>query len=226
MWRLLRTEITYNRALLAVLFVFDILFLAVFALFGGEEIVKSQPGVMGLMWALSVIFSVFYMMDLARTRRNRLLMAVPLPPAAISRARILIFLVFWGFLSAGFWAVHLIFHSALFEWETLNAFLSLTGSVVFIHACYLLARDVKYTLTNRRVFRLAVGELISALIPLALMIVFVMVFVVKGAFTEKIGEAGSRLFSSLQGGVLFLALGLAAAALDAAVFSRRRLYVE
>lgn len=226
MWRLLQTEILYNRVLLTVLWVIFLPLLTIFALFGGEEIVKSQPGIMGLMWALSVVFSVFYMMDMAKTRRSRLFLSVPLKPTAVSGARILIFLLFWGSLSAGFWTVHLLFHARLFEWETLFAFLSLTGTVIFIHACYMLARDVKYTLTSRRIFRVPLGELIGGLLPAVLLILFVVVFFGRGTFADKIGAEGQIFFASLQGGVLFLMLGLTLSILDIVVFSLRRFFTE
>jgi hypothetical protein len=226
MWRLLRTEITYNRILLTILLGLYMPLLAVFAIFGGEEIAKSQPGIMGLMWALSVMFSVLYMIDQSKTRRVRLFMEAPIKPAAAAGTRMLLFLVFWGGLSAGFWAVHLVFHSRLFQWETLWGFLSLTGIVMFTHAGYMLAQDVRYFSIERRIFGLSAGELIGALIPFVLLTLFVLLFFSRGTFAFHFAREGRSVFSSPEGCAPSLTLGLAVSAIDAAVFRRRRVFSE
>jgi len=226
MWRLLLTEIEYNRTLLTALWAVYLPLLVIFALFGGDEISRSQPGVMVLMWALGVIFSVFYMMDLSKTRRIRYFLSAPLRPGAVSMAKILIFLAFWGTLSAGFWTVHLLFHSGLFQWETLYGFGSLTGIALFIHACYLMAHDVKFTMTRRRIFKVQAGEFAGSLIPAALLLGFGLVFFAQGVFAPGVRAAGVRFFSSSLGGLLLLALGLGAALLEASVFSKRSFFTE
>lgn len=226
MWRLLLTEIKYNRALLGLLLCVFAPYLVVFALFGAGEIEKSQAGVLVFMWSLGVIFSVFYMMDLAKMRRVRLQAMIPLSPFEVSNVRIFIFLGFWAVLSAGFWGVHLIFHSSLFEWETLYGYISLSGIMLFIHAGYLLALDVKYWLVSKCVFRLSLGDLLRGIIPAFLLGAFVLAFFSQGSFRIIIGSEGSRFFSSLPGGLVFLVLGLAAAAFDVAAYSRRRFYKE
>ena len=226
MWRLLRTEIKYNRVLLGVLLGMYAPYLVIFALFGAGEIEKIQTGMMVFMWSLSVVMSVFYMMDMAKTRRTRLHAVIPLPPLIVSLTRILIFLGFWGVMSAGFWAAHLIFHASLFKWKTLYGFMSLSGIVFFIHASYLLALDVRSWLVKKWIFNISAGGLIGSIIPAVLMGSFVLVFISQGVFGEKIGIDGERFFSSLPGGLLFLALGLAVSVLDIAAYSRRRFYME
>lgn len=222
MWRLLQTEMAYNRVLWGVLIGIYIPFLVVFALFGAGEMDKSLPAVLVFMWSLSVVFSVFYMMDMSKTRRNRLLSIIPVSPLKVSLARICIFVGFWLVLTLGFWGVFAAFHASAFGWEAVFGFLSLSGIVLFIHSCYLLALDVRFWLVSRRMFKLSIGEILSGLIPALLLGFFVLAFLSQGIFAEKTGLAGEDFFSSPKGGIFFLILGLAFSALDIAVFTRRR----
>jgi hypothetical protein len=225
MWRLLQAEIAYNRLLWRVLLGCSVPFMAVFALFGVEEMKKSQLGVMVFIWSLSVIFSVFYMMDLSKTRRSRFLSMAPLAPVKVSLARIFIFIGFWLILAVLFWGVHLIFHPAFFEWGTLFAFLSLSGIVLFTHSCYLMALDVRFWLVSRRMFKLSLGEILGVVIPALLMGFFIIMYLSQGIFAQKFGGPGKDFLSSVTGGVFFLTLGLTASFFDVVAFSRRRSYL-
>ena len=73
---------------------------------------------------------------------------------------------------------------------------------------------------------MSAGELIGALIPFILLTFFVLLFFSRGTFAFKFAREGRSFFSSPEGCVLCLTLGLVVYALDAAVFSRRRVFTE
>lgn len=168
MWRLLKSEIRYNRPVFWYIFVCALL--AFLSLHFWPAIFGTTPGNANIGYLFVVYFYFYFVMAIlttpwAKEKRIRQLMLLSISPLQIGMANLLLFFSYWFFLFGLFviW-IHI---SQFFSWATptIISIATMTGMAFTVRACMVLLsqfQDRKWRTISEGLVILIIGFLALA----------------------------------------------------------------
>lgn len=226
MWRILKTEYSYNWLSLALAGSLFGTVTVAFLVRGGDVPAKSVPAYRAVLVASTAVLWLSLAVRLNTEKRDRICALLPVAIRRLSRIRLCILLVSWIGMATVFFTCNLIIRGVHVFTDLLWDSLSMAGMVLIFNAITFLHRDLGFVFMGR------LAKIVPALILFFSMILLYSLFIFSLFSFESDGPVQIlrhdlvAFYFSPWGGLILMALGAGLSLFDHSIFTRRGCYTE
>lgn len=228
MWKLLKTQIIYNKIVLIISYLIVISVFIPFVVQGWQEVDNSFPALRAVMLSAAAILFLFNIVRLHREKRDRFHHILSLNIWGLGISRILQIILFWfSILFLVLFAF--VLRPSIFELRILWDLMSLTGFVLVMNAAPFIYRDLSYCFHAKS--KKVVLVIVYALMIMVGYFLFILFIVSAGAVSMSesllsLKNDFSNFITSFVGALFFNLFGIMMTILSVVVFDRRKTYTQ